>query len=93
MKTVFLTTAALLLIATANAHATSRKPDPFTDGARADAVIRQLAARGTPPKLADEQFRTLAARKADPYTDGAVRTVDPYTDGAAKPVDTFADGA
>ncbi len=92
MKTVFLTTAALL-IATANAHATSRKPDPFTDGARADAVIQQLAARSAPPKLVDEQFRTLAVRKTDPYTDGAVRSVDAYADGAAKPVDTFADGA
>ena len=92
MKTVFLTTA-ILLIATANAHATSRKPDPFTDGARAGAVIQQLSARSASPNLADEQFRTLAVRKPDPYTDGAVRTIDPYADGAAKPVDTFADGA
>lgn len=83
MKTVFLTTAALLIATTtANAHATSRKPDPFTDGARADAVIGQLAARSMPPKLADEQFRTLAARKADPYTDGAAKPVDTFTNGA-----------
>lgn len=92
MKTVFLTTAALL-IATANAQATTRKPDPFTDGARADAAIQQLATRSTAPNLADDQFRTVAVRKADPYTDGAVRSVDPYTDGAARPVDVFTDGA
>jgi hypothetical protein len=92
MKTVFLTAAALL-ISTANAQATTSKPDPFTDGARADTAIQQLATRSTAPKLADEQFRTLAARKADPYTDGAVRSADPFTDGAAKPVDAFTDGA
>ena len=92
MKTVFLTTAALL-IATANAQATSRKPDPFTDGARAEAAIQRLAAHSSSPKLVDEQFRTLAVRKPDPYTDGAVRSVDPYADGAARPVDAFTDGA
>jgi len=92
MKTVFLTTAALL-IATANAHATTQKPDPFTDGARAEAAVRQFAARTASPRLTDEQFRTLALRKVDPYTDGAVRNADPYTDGAARPVDTFTDGA
>ncbi|CAG9167647.1 hypothetical protein LMG23992_00866 [Cupriavidus laharis] len=92
MKTVFLTTAALL-IATANAQATTRKPDPFTDGARVDAAIQQVAARSTSPKLVDEQYRTLAVRKADPYVDGAVRSIDPFTDGAAKPVDALTDGA
>ena len=81
MKTVFLTTAALL-IAAANAQATSRKPDPFTDGARAQAAVQQLAARSTPPKLVDEQYRTLAVRKTDPYTDGAAKPVDAFTDGA-----------
>ncbi|SCU75857.1 conserved hypothetical protein [Cupriavidus necator] len=30
----------------------------------------------------DEQFRKVAARKADPYLDGAVRGVDAFTDGA-----------
>lgn len=31
--------------------------------------------------------------KADPYTDGAVKTADPYTDGAFGKRDTFSEGA
>lgn len=92
MKTLFLATAALL-IASANTHASPRKPDPFTDGTRASASIEQLAARTVPPRLVEEQFRTLAVRKADPYTDGALRGFDPYAGGATKPVDAFTDGA
>ncbi|AVA34735.1 MULTISPECIES: hypothetical protein [Cupriavidus] len=81
MKAIFLATTALL-VATSSAHAAPRKPDPFTDGGRASATQAQIAVRNTSQPLVEEQFRTLAVRKADPYTDGAIRTVDVFTDGA-----------
>ncbi|MDF3887557.1 hypothetical protein [Cupriavidus basilensis] len=55
------------------------------------AVLHEFAQRN---RLADEQFRKVAAvRKADPFTDGAVRSMDPFTGGAAKQIDPFTDGA
>lgn len=80
-----------LLIAMTSAHAAPRERDPFTDGSRADAA--QVAVRAEPSVLIEEQFRTLAVRKTDPYTDGAVRRPDPFQDGASRPVDPFVDGA
>jgi len=92
MKTLFLATAALLIVS-ANTHAAPRKFDPFTDGSLTSASFEQLAVRNVPTTLAEEQFRTVAVRKTAPYIDGALRGFDPYAEGAPKPTDAFTDGA
>ena len=90
MKYTLLASTAFL-IAMTSAQAAPRERDPFTDGSHANAA--QFAVRAEPPVLIEEQFRTLAVRKTDPYTDGAVRQPDPFLDGASRPLDPFVDGA
>ncbi|NOV23973.1 hypothetical protein E5S69_10640 [Cupriavidus necator] len=92
MKSVSVAAATLLITMTA-VHAAQRHPDTFADGAHAGNELSSLAARSAPPGLLEEQFRTLAVRTADPYTDGAVRKTDPFGDGAARPAHPFTDGA
>lgn len=84
MKTAMFGAAVVLVMASA-AQAAVRSPDVYTDGARAahgSIPSAGSAQRSQPGRLVDEQFRKVAARKADPYLDGAVREVDPFTDGA-----------
>ena len=80
--------AALMVVMAAGAQATVRAPEVYTNGGH---VIEALQ-RSQSGRLADEQFRRLALRKADPFTDGA-RQTDPFTDGAVRQVDLFTDGA
>ncbi len=88
MKKAMIGAVAMLAMA-AGAQAAVRTPDVYTDGARvAEALQRSQSGR-----LADEQFRKIAVRKADPFVDGAVRAMDPFTDGAVRQVDPFTDGA
>lgn len=88
--------AAVMLVASSVAQATVRSPDVFMDGARSGRLEAPPVATQDFPRhggLVDEQFRKVAVRKADPYTDGAARPVDPFTDGAIRQVDPFTDGA
>lgn len=81
--------AILMVVMAAGAQAAVRTADVYTDGAHvAEALQRSQSGR-----LADEQFRRIAVRKADPFTDGGLRQVDLFTDGALRQVDPFADGA
>jgi len=58
--------AAVLLVASAGAHAAPRAADPYTDGGKAGQF----------------EVYSDGARQADVYTDGGDRKFDPYTDGA-----------
>jgi hypothetical protein len=81
--------AILMVVMAAGAQAAVRTPDVYTNGGHvAEALQRSQSGR-----LADEQFRRIAVRKADPFTDGALRQVDLFTDGALRQVDLFTDGA
>ncbi|SOY86919.1 conserved exported hypothetical protein [Cupriavidus taiwanensis] len=80
--------AALLVVMAAGAQAAVRAPEVYTNGGH----VAQALQRSQSGRLADEQFRRIAVRKADPFTDGA-RQMDPFTDGAARQVDLFTDGA
>ncbi|KJK17297.1 hypothetical protein UB46_35190 [Burkholderiaceae bacterium 16] len=89
MKTAMIGAVAMLVMASA-AQAAVRSPDVYTDGARAahaSLPVAEALQRSQAGRLADEQFRKIAVRKADPYLDGAARPVDPFTDGAVRQVD------
>ena len=78
MKTKNLILASLIAVAAVPAIAAGvQNKDPYTNG---HAVTK-----------ADPY--TDGARKADVYTDGAVRKADPYTDGALRKADPYTDGA
>ncbi|SOY41178.1 conserved exported hypothetical protein [Cupriavidus phytorum] len=73
----------------ASAQAAVRASEVYTNGGHvAEAIQRSQSGR-----LVDEQFRRLALRQADPFTDGARRQMDPFTDGAVRQVDPYGDGA
>ncbi|MGO4155253.1 hypothetical protein [Cupriavidus sp. YAF13] len=89
MKTAMISAVAMLVMASAAQAATVRSPDVYTDGARAahaSLPVAEALQRSQAGRLADEQFRKIAVRKADPYLDGAARPVDPFTDGAVRQV-------
>lgn len=95
MKTAMIGAMAMLVMASA-AQAAVRSPDACRDGAgAAQASLPMIWALQHSPtgRLADEQFRKIAVRKADPFLDGAARPVDAFTDGALRQVDPFTDGA
>lgn len=95
MKTAMIGAMAVLVMASA-AQAAVRSPDAYTDGARAahpSLPVLEALQHSPTGRLADEQFRKLAVRKADPYLDGTVRPVDAFTDGALRQFDPFTDGA
>ncbi|AMR80202.1 hypothetical protein [Cupriavidus nantongensis] len=79
--------AALITVVAAGAQAAVRAPEVYTNGGHVEALRRSQSGR-----LAEEQFRRIAVRKADPFTDGA-RQMDPFTDGAVRQVDLFTDSA
>jgi uncharacterized protein YfaQ (DUF2300 family) len=78
MKTKNLILASLIAVAAVPAFAAGvQNKDPYTNG--------QAVTKADP--------YTDGARKADVYTDGAVRKADPYTDGALRKADPYTDGA
>lgn len=78
MKTKNLILASLIAVAAIPAFAAGvQNKDPYTNG--------QAVTKADP--------YTDGARKADVYTDGAVRKADPYTDGALRKADPYTDGA
>ncbi|CAJ0811710.1 hypothetical protein LMG19087_01167 [Ralstonia wenshanensis] len=78
MKTKNLILASLIAVAAVPAFAAGvQSQDPYTNG--------QAVTKAAP--------YTDGARKADVYTDGAVRKADPYTDGALRKADPYTDGA
>lgn len=73
--------AILMVMMAAGAQAAVRTPDVYTDGAHVSEALQ----RSQSGRLADEQFRRIAIRKVDPFTDGALARIgsaDPFTDGA-----------
>ncbi|EON18783.1 hypothetical protein C265_15127 [Cupriavidus sp. GA3-3] len=81
--------AILIVVMAAGAQAAVCAPDVYTNGGH----VAEALQRAQSGRLADEQFRRIAVRKADPFTDGALRQMDPFTDGAVRQVDLFTDGA
>ncbi|CAM3302720.1 hypothetical protein [Cupriavidus taiwanensis] len=78
-------------VVAAGAHAAVQAPDVYTNGGHVAQSLQRLQSG----RLADEQFRRIAVRKADPFVDGA-RQIDVFTDGALARVgggDPFTDGA
>lgn len=78
MKTKNLILASLIAVAAVPAFAAGvQGRDPYTSG--------QAITKADP--------YTDGARKADIYTDGALRKADPYTDGQLRKADPYTDGA
>jgi uncharacterized protein YfaQ (DUF2300 family) len=78
MKTKNLILASLIAVAAVPAFAAGvQGKDPYTNG--------QAVTKADP--------YTDGARKADIYTDGALRKTDAYTDGQLRKADPYTDGA
>ncbi|AEI82861.1 hypothetical membrane protein (plasmid) [Cupriavidus necator N-1] len=92
MKTRMIGAVAMLVMASA-AQASVRSPTDGARAAQASLPVAEALQRSQTGHMADEQFRKIAVRKADPYLDGAARPVDPATDGALRQVGPFTDGA